>query len=1341
MPAAAGGTPTLPGNTAVRFVLLSPIRHEDLRAVKPGLPDPAPHNALLEQYSKAIEELAKERGAGFVDLFKIIGSFQAQRRIKSEAPITDNSIHLSSLGYRDMATAVLSAILPGGMIAPSGPETLTPLRAAVLKKNELFFHRFRPENATYLFGFRKHEQGQNAKEIPMFDPLIEQADAAIEGIKRANAPVAPSAPKIAAVPVPGAPLTPPPLPDFTVQDSYQIALWAENPFLEKPTQMNWDALGRLWVCSSSLYPQIEPGQEMNDKILILEDTDRDGKADKSSIFADGLLIPTAVVPDLLNVKGAMSPAACYVGQSTELLRFEDTDGDGKAETRKVVFSGFGTEDTHHLIHTLKWGPDGRLYWNQSIYIHSHLETPYGMVRLNSGGIFAYDPRTERVEVLAKGWCNPWGHAWDQWGQSFTTDGAGGQGVSWVIPGAMYFTYENGRKIAPSISPGSYPKFASLELIHSPHFPADWQGNAVTNDFRAHRIVRFSIEDLATGPEPKSGYVTKEQPDLVRTSDQSFRPIDVRLGPDGALYVADWSNPVINHGEVDFRDPRRDHHMGRIWRISKKDAPVVKWEPLVGKTTPELLERLLSKSAWEQQGARRVLVARDKQDQAGEAAQLNKALQNAPANRYAIDIAPNESVQRSLHSWKRAADSDANAWLERNWVKRAIDGFGGVGPLLLKSEQPQLRAIAVRELGVPSKEVLRDAENSLVHQYGEFVADPAPRVRLEAMRALSRIPTAWASALVLTAALNAPKDDALYDYAAWLSINDLAKPWTEAIASGTWKADTEARGQQLAWGLKNIDPALAGATLSRLVTENKVPLDGSGPWFELLGSAGGANEIDRLWTRVQEKKTEEINTPRILTALADAAKLRGVRPTLPVAELANYLDTEHAETLRAAARLAGAWKSEAAVPRLVALTAGKDDVARNTAFEALREIGSEPARAALRQLAAAPNAPHIRGQAVAALAALDFNPALITEALAAQPDEAAALPVWRGLLAVKDAGDRLAAALPKELPKPVALAGLRAAREAGKNGAKLLAALTPLAGVSEAEAKMPKDFKALAGFAKQNGDPARGEMIYRRMALGCTTCHSIGGAGGKVGPDMTSMGASAPLDYIIESVLAPALKVKEGFNAVTFTLKDGTQATGIQARETAQEIFLRDVTGHETTVAKAQITATTNIGSIMPAGLTDALQDRERLDLFAFLGELGKPGPYDASKGTVARVWKLFPGADAEKVIGGTAPMEAAFPGYTLVDGRFVKDLLAVLAPVVANGDTMMCVAQFQSTGKTRLKLTGAGKAWLDGKPLVITDDLAPELSAGIHTIAVKLDVKTLPEYLRAESPDARFLGN
>src|SRR4030095_7586881 len=250
-------------------------------------------------------------------------------------------------------------------------------------------------------------------------------------------------------------------------------------------------------------------------------------------------------------------------------------------SRVVVLSGFGTEDTHHIIHALHWGPDGRLYFNQSVYIHSHLETPHGMVRLNSGGILAYDPRTERVEVFARGWWNSWGHQMDKWGQSFATDGAGSTGISWVIPGAVFPAYEGSRRIAPAISPGSYPKFCGLEIVYSPHFPNDWQGNAITCDFRAHRIVRFTIEDLSmSGGQPvtddaksaegrreaenagrvpnarppggSAGYTAKEMPDFIRTSDIAFRPIDIKLGPDGALYIDAWSTPVINTSEVDFR---------------------------------------------------------------------------------------------------------------------------------------------------------------------------------------------------------------------------------------------------------------------------------------------------------------------------------------------------------------------------------------------------------------------------------------------------------------------------------------------------------------------------------------------------------------------------------------------------------------------------------------------------------------------------------------------------------------------------------------------------------------------------------------------------------------------
>src|SRR5262249_23732652 len=251
----------------------------------------------------------------------------------------------------------------------------------------------------------------------------------------------------------------------------------------------------------------------------------------------------------------------------------------------------------------RWGPDGCLYFDQSIYIHSHFETPHGVEHLNSGGVWRLRPPTMQLGVYLRGFCNPWGHAFDEFGQSFVTDGAGFQGLSYGLPGATYFTYASMRRELKSISAGNYPKFCGLEIIRSAQFPDDWQGDAITCDFRAHKVVRFHIE------EQGAGYVARQLADLLVTTNVTFRPIDVKLGPDGALYIADWSNPIIQHGEVDFRDPRRDHEHGRIWRVTAKGRPLVAKQNLAAASNVELFAQLVSPNAYQQQQAQRVLTER------------------------------------------------------------------------------------------------------------------------------------------------------------------------------------------------------------------------------------------------------------------------------------------------------------------------------------------------------------------------------------------------------------------------------------------------------------------------------------------------------------------------------------------------------------------------------------------------------------------------------------------------------------------------------------------------------------------------------------------------------------
>jgi putative membrane-bound dehydrogenase domain len=212
---------------------------------------------------------------------------------------------------------------------------------------------------------------------------------------------------------------------LTVADGYEVTLFASDPMIAKPLQINFDPQGRLWVSSSKVYPQIQPGEVANDTVTVLEDRDGDGVADHYTVFADGLLMPTAVLP---------GDGGAYVANSTEMLHLADTDGDGTADTRRVILAGFGAEDTHHILHTFRWGPDARLFFNQSIYIHSHVETPSGVKRLNGGGIWRFLPRTLALDIFARGWVNPWGHAFDPHGRSLVTDGAAGKGSTTGFPG-------------------------------------------------------------------------------------------------------------------------------------------------------------------------------------------------------------------------------------------------------------------------------------------------------------------------------------------------------------------------------------------------------------------------------------------------------------------------------------------------------------------------------------------------------------------------------------------------------------------------------------------------------------------------------------------------------------------------------------------------------------------------------------------------------------------------------------------------------------------------------------------------------------------------------------------
>ena len=1275
----------------VRLVLLSPVPHQRLAG---PFPNPAAHNLQINAYADAVAGIAANRSATYVSLLHALAK---------QPGSTEDGIHLNSAGYKLAARGIEDALFgsTGGWVKNTKTEAL---RSAIVRKNEWFFHRSRPENMAYIFGFRKGEQGRNSVEIPRFDPLIAAEESRIAQLRSLK-------PGAAAPQIPRrignltAKHTEQPLPSFTVGEGLEVTLWADNPFLNKPIQMNFDPRGRLWVASSEVYPQIEPGQAATDKIIVLEDTKGAGRADKATVFAEGLLIPTGVEP---------GDGGCYVAQSTELLYFKDTDGDGRADVKRTVLSGFGTEDAHHNVHTLRWGLDGRLYLNQSIYTRTDTETPNGVVRLKGGGVFRFDPRNQDMGILFKGWVNPWGHQFDDFGQSFVTDGAGGEGINYGLPGASYVTAPKARRILGSVSPGSYPKFCSLEILRSQQFPADWQGDMITCDFRAHRIVRFKIA------EQGSGYITKEMPDLLRSTADTFRPIDLKMGPDGALYVADWSNPIIQHGEVDFRDPRRDKEHGRIWRITSKGRPLLVKTDLTQLKNPALLDALLSPNSYEREKAKRVLVER------GAA-----------------------KVRKDLAGWtKRHQDEPAR--LQALWMSEALnagpmdEATRGLAAELLGAKDGRIRAAAVRAMA-NGIETWPDAAGQLE----KLIADEHPRVRLETVRALGRIPSARAAAIALNA-LNKPMDGFL-EYALWLTINELAEPWLASVKSGGWKP--EGREKQFEFALKSIDPARASEVLGQLIGAQGIPRDGSGPWIEIVGAAGDAKALQQMFGQLVRGGFEDAAALRVMGALGDAARLRTVLPGGDLTALGALLKSENEKIRVAGLRLAGYWKLAGVSPQLVQVAGGVNSTPdeRGAALTALRALGGDETVKQLQKLVRETQSSPVRCAAVVTLANLDFAAALpeFAGAFKSATLDADAAGLWRDLLAIKGASAKLAVQLAiLDLSPQAAKVGARIARE-GTRSPGLVQGLMKIAGLTLSDKQLSAaDLLALAQEAVAKGDPARGERVYRRAELACMSCHGIGGTGGKVGPDLTSIGASAQPDYLVESLIYPNAKIKEGYHSTTITTKDDQEYNGIVIKETDNEVVVRNAANQEVSVAKNNITQRVNGGSLMPNGLVDALLPEERLDLIKFLSTLGKPGDYDAAKGGVARLWRFYHATSQNAHLG----MEGVISGDfnrgewtvipALVSGSLSKDICEVSMPARGGSRGLFAATQFQSVkgGEASFILVGSSKdVWLNGVPIKAGGQFSAELKPGVNTLVIQLDGAKLPDAVRLSSGDVVFM--
>ena len=1072
---------------------------------------------------------------------------------------------------------------------------------------------------------------------------------------------------------------------FQVADGFEVNLFASDPLIAKPIQMNFDPAGRLWIATSETYPQIKPGSAANDKVIILED-DGTGKAKAATVFVDGLLIPTGIAP---------GDGGVYVANSTELVHF--TEKDGKAGDRRVILSGFGTEDTHHILHTLRWGPDSRLYFNQSIYIHSHIETPWGVKRLPGGGVWRFDPKSLHLEVFVKGLVNSWGHVWDSYGQEFGTDGAGGEGVNYYFPGAIFTSSPGAERIMQGLNPGS-PKYAGEEIMSGRHLPEDWQGNILTNDFRASRVCRFQISDDG------SGFASKQLPDLIKSSNRVFRPIDVKMGPDGAIYIADWCNPIINHGEVDFRDPRRDHNHGRIWRVTAKGRPLVEKPKFAGASLAQLFESLKAPEMYTRQQAKRVLAERG-------------VTEVAPALTGWVKSLSKEDAAREHHR------------LEALWTYESINT---VEPMLLMellgSTDFRVRAAAVRTVS-HWHDLLPNTQELLA----KAITDESPRVRLEAIRALAEIPSLKSAELALSA-LDQPRDKCI-DYALWMTTRDLQSQWKPAYDQGALKLSPAKQ----VFALQAIGSRDALKPLLQQFVSGEMSAAERANLLNLVANSGSPDDLAPAF----EVAITDSLVPRakveLLAALNQAARQRKAFPKADLSKLQNLFGQDDAVRI-AAIQLAGSAKVEPLRSALLKTAEEKGTPlgVRRAAIDALAALGGKPSVDSLGKLSASDQPRVVRLLATGALVSLDAKAAAThaVELLADPASDAEATELFRAFLKARNGDTQLSTALHGQKIAPdSAKLGLRAVYETSRLESPLLKALAESGGIDSAPKELTKpQMTTLIAEVLTKGDPLHGEAIFRRKEMACLQCHMIAGSGGIAAPDLLSIGASAPVDYIIDSLLLPNKAVKEGYNSTIVTTKNGDQITGIRVRQSDTELVLKDATHDSMVIPLNDIKSQREGGSIMPTGLTDMLTHGEFVDLTRFLTELGK-GQYASAGVPVARRWRLldppFPENSSllPEMIDANTSMTWV-PVYSEVSGT----LPSTDFTTKASRTVVRCQIDVTTPGPIQLKLNGADglQGFIDNTALELRNEINLNVKQGIHTFTFAISNRKHPGGLRIE---------
>ena len=1001
---------------------------------------------------------------------------------------------------------------------------------------------------------------------------------------------------------PGPPLSPAEaIAKMVVPEGFSVELVASEPDIVNPVAMTIDERGRFWITESFEYPRREPGPG-KDRVKILEDTDGDGKADKFTVFMEGLNIPSGI---------AVGHGGVWVANSPDILFVQDTDGDGKADTSEVVVTGFGRDDTHELPNSLTWGPDGWLYGLNGVFNPAHVT--YGPKNPNfkdgqkpwdfTCAMFRIHPKTREFQIFCEGTSNPWGIAFNDEGDAFVS--ACVIDHLWHLTETGYYHRQGGPyppftwKIESIVShQHQLAAYCGIHWYDSDAYPEQYRkklymGNIHGSCINADRIERF-----------ESTYKAFPEPDFLSANDVWFMPVVQKTGPDGCLYILDWYDRYHCYQDAN-RDPAGiDRLKGRLYRIRYKDTPRAKPEDMAKLSDDELIQRLGSDNGYQRDIAQRLLTER--------------LLLNGDHKELAVKLTlalflpgPDERLMPAF-----------GVLCAGNQLSQEL-----ILTLMKKGVVPVAKAWAVRSAGDLDK-----LPNRISDEIFALRNDPSPRVRLQVAIAAAKqesIPTIP----TLVAVLAQAGDDPLVSRIVWQNLHPLLETQTADFVAEVDRLESPKPAAVLNLLPRAADRILstpkpdtkAVAQMVTLLLQSETTDDAADRCLQLLTARIRSGEITgdalssirtQLDASLSAAMKNNLTRPSTLSAIELATSLK-MDDAIQAANNMFTKSSDEQTQLRIANALVTAGNVHALPLAEAILVSSKSTDVRRSAVQTIGRLGTKDASQALLQRLAELSA--------------DVQPAAI-EALTDREESAIAL-----------------LELVREAKVPASLINANQAQKMLSMKSKPLAELVSKHwGVVRTE-RDPARVEFISRMRNElrtsHGDPVAGRIVFKKV---CGQCHKIYGEGAEVGPDITRNGR-ASFEQLLSNVFDPSLVIGASYQALTVVTTEGRVISGLPIEDSPQRIVLKVQGDKQEILARSEVEEVVPSKlSLMPEGLEKQITPQEMHDLFAFI-TLDKP-PEDADAKRLIGS-RIIPGATSKP---GEFPafVEQLLPGYsTLKSGE------------------------------------------------------------------------------------------